>query len=63
MIPPDAEPTEHRPPLPRIQIGQPDPQPSNPGADSMRDEMWRFQRQVEADRIWELIEQASEGNG
>jgi hypothetical protein len=63
MIPRDAEPIEHRPPLPRIQIGQPDPQPSAPNTEDMRDEMWRFQRQVEGDRIWKLIEQASEGNG
>ena len=61
MIRGDAEPIGHRQPLPRIDL-QP-VWPVEAVDNDMRDEMWRFQRQVEADRIWKLVEQASEGNG
>jgi hypothetical protein len=57
MIPPDAQVIGHRAPLPRIETNtiwpaEPDPTP-------WRDEMWRFQREVEGARIWRLIEEAS----
>jgi hypothetical protein len=50
---------------PQLRIGMNEPQPivGRTATDLARDEMWRMQRQAEGDRIWRLIEQASEGNG
>lgn len=58
MIPRDAEPIGHRPPLPRI--GMNEPRPADPKRESPPRSIVEL---LEQDRIWKLIEQASEGNG
>jgi hypothetical protein len=56
MIDLDAEVIGHRAPLPRIETDV--KWPAEPATDPMRDEMWRFQREAEGNRVWKLIVEA-----
>jgi hypothetical protein len=59
MIAPDATPIRNISPLPRI--GMNEPQPANPNIEMLPTKS--IAEMIEQDRIWSLIEQASEGNG
>lgn len=58
MIPGDASPIGHVPPLPRI--GMNEPRPANPNVEMPNRSIAEM---LEQDRIWQLVKKASEGNG
>jgi hypothetical protein len=58
MIRGDTEVIGHRAPLPRIETDVQWPRSTTTAAELARDEMWRFQREAEATRIWKLVQEA-----
>src|ERR1700756_5417481 len=64
MIPRDAEPIGHIPPLPRIDLNPP-PRPiaqvPMPIYNPFMEAVAQDKRKAEQDRIWKVIEQTSEG--
>lgn len=63
MIPREAEPIAHRPPLPRIEAAKPTPVPDliPHHLQVQIDHAQRMDRIKEGERIWTLVEQTARG--
>jgi len=61
MIPPNASPVGHVPPLPRIDLYGPRPQDAPGMGATALDDHERTLRMAEAERIWKITRQLAEG--